>query len=201
MREIWPYCLGKIANCLMLIDFNSTFKVVMQPVIITFTAHSESSALAVKFNFNHLECHPLLFQLVLNPWMNCFWLWFVISDRKFCHQNFQKFFHKMEPHEKLHHLFHNLLRKLFAIIGHDIFREGEFAPYTFTYIIWAVFATFGLGIYQTLLYYDRDQVLGVLAFVGIALEVNGGRSDPHSILIIRVICLFICLPSLCWISW
>lgn len=83
----------------------------------------------------------------------------------------------MEPHQKLHHLFHNLLRKLFAIIGHDIFREGEFSPYMWTYVIWATFGTFGLGVYKTLLYYDMDQILNMLAFIGIALEVIDAKKS------------------------
>lgn len=71
----------------------------------------------------------------------------------------------------MHHLFHNLLRALFIIIGHDIFREGEFKPYALTYVMYGLLAWFFASIFKTVAYYDMTVVLQMIAFVGIAAEV------------------------------
>lgn len=78
----------------------------------------------------------------------------------------------MEAYQKMHHLFHNLLRRLFIFIGHDIFRDGEFKPYTLTFIIYGIFCTFLVGIYKTFAYYDIEVKLNMAAFIGLTLEVN-----------------------------
>lgn len=77
----------------------------------------------------------------------------------------------MEPHEKMHHLFHNLLRKLFIFMGHDIFRDGEFKPYALTYFMYVLLAWFFASVFKTIAYYDRTVVLQMIAFLGVAAEV------------------------------
>lgn len=71
----------------------------------------------------------------------------------------------------MHHLFHNLLRKLFIAIGHDIFRDGEFKPYFHTYKMYALLALFLAGSIKTLAFYNLKTVLNMIAFLGVACEV------------------------------
>lgn len=78
----------------------------------------------------------------------------------------------MEPHQKMHHLFHNLLRKLFFVIGHDIFLPGVFKPYFHTYCMYALLAVFFAGAIKTLALYDLNVVLNMIVFLGIAREVK-----------------------------
>lgn len=73
----------------------------------------------------------------------------------------------MEPHHKIHYLFHTLLRKLFICIGHDIFRDGEFKPYSGTYFIYVLFIIFFLGAFKTLAFYDMTVVLNMIAYLGL----------------------------------
>lgn len=77
----------------------------------------------------------------------------------------------MEPHEKMHYLFHNLLRKLFILIAHDIFRDGEFKPYPLTYFMYGLLGWFLASTFKTVAYYDRTVVLQMIAFLGVAAEV------------------------------
>lgn len=74
----------------------------------------------------------------------------------------------MEPHQKIRYLFHTLLRKLFIFIGHDIFRDGEFKPYSATYFIYVLFIIFFLGAFKTLAFYNMTVVLNMIAFLGLA---------------------------------
>lgn len=78
----------------------------------------------------------------------------------------------MEPHQKLHHLFHNLLRRAFIFIGHDIFREGEFKPFALTYLMYGLLGWFFASVFKTVANYDRTVVLQMIAFLGTAAEVN-----------------------------
>lgn len=80
----------------------------------------------------------------------------------------------MEPHQKMHYLFHTLLRKLFKIIGHDIYRDGEFKPYFLTYCIHFLFVAFFVGAIKTLAFYDMAVVLNMLAYIGLVFEVIFG---------------------------
>lgn len=83
----------------------------------------------------------------------------------------------MEPHQKVHHLFFNLLRILFKAIGFDIFRSGEFKPYLFTYVIYCLYASFFVGVTNTLLQYDLTTALNIIGLIGIAFEVNDALCD------------------------
>lgn len=78
----------------------------------------------------------------------------------------------MESHQKLHYLFHTLLRRLFKIIGHDIFRDGEFKPYSVTFAIYVLLVAFIVGAIKTLAFYDMIVVLNVIAYIGLFLEVR-----------------------------
>lgn len=77
----------------------------------------------------------------------------------------------MEPHAKMHHLFHDLLRALCKFIGFDIFREETFKPYAQTYIMYLLLAWFYSSIFKTFAYYDLTVILQMIAFIGVALEV------------------------------
>lgn len=77
----------------------------------------------------------------------------------------------MEPHQKMHHLFRNLLRRLFILIGHDIFREGVFKPYALTFVMYAWFTLFFIGAFYTMALYDLTIILNMIAFLGLACEV------------------------------
>lgn len=78
---------------------------------------------------------------------------------------------EMEPHERMHHLFHNLLRKLCIFIAHDIFREGEFKPYARTYFMYGLLGWFFASVFKTIAYYDMTVVLQMIPFLGVAIEV------------------------------
>lgn len=78
----------------------------------------------------------------------------------------------MEHYQKLHYLFHNLLRGVFKLCGHDIFRDGNFRPYSVTYCMYAVILTFFFGIFKTCMYYDISVVLEMLVLFGLVLEVR-----------------------------
>lgn len=43
----------------------------------------------------------------------------------------------MELHKKIHHLFYNLLRRLFVALGHDIFDLGEFKPGALAFFLYS----------------------------------------------------------------
>lgn len=81
----------------------------------------------------------------------------------------------MEPHERMHHIFHNLLRKLFIAIGHDIFR-GEFKPYSLTFFIYGMFALFSVACVYTIFNYDILVVLSCTGIIGLGLEVRALNS-------------------------
>lgn len=66
----------------------------------------------------------------------------------------------MVLHQKIHHIFHNLLRKMFQAIGHDIYR-GEFKPYTLTFIMYGLFSIFVIGAIYTLTQYDMTTALNI----------------------------------------
>lgn len=85
----------------------------------------------------------------------------------------------MEPHQKMHHIFHNLLRKMFQAIGHDIYR-GEFKPYTLTFIMYGLFSAFIIGAIYTLTQYDMTTALNVVGFIGLAFEVFFGKIALNS---------------------
>lgn len=88
-----------------------------------------------------------------------------------CKFNF--FSNKMELHQKIHHLFYNLLRKQFAIIGHDIFRdEDRFKPYLATYFAYAWFSIGTLGVINTFANYGMADKLNCLGFFGVFFEVK-----------------------------
>lgn len=87
-------------------------------------------------------------------------------------EKYKKKLSKMEPHQKMHYLFHTLLRKLFKIIGHDIFLDGEFKPYSITYIIYGLFVVFFAGAFKTLAFYDMVVVLNMIAYIGLVFEVT-----------------------------
>lgn len=78
----------------------------------------------------------------------------------------------MEPHQKMYHLFHVLLRKLFIYVGHDIFRPGKFMPYGLTYFMYFLLVIFFSGAIKTMAFYNMNIVLNMIAFVGIAFEVT-----------------------------
>lgn len=71
----------------------------------------------------------------------------------------------------MHHLFHTLLRKLFILVGHDIFRDREFKRYLLTYMMNALLVLFFIGAVKTIAFYDVNTVLTTIGFVGIGLEV------------------------------
>lgn len=60
----------------------------------------------------------------------------------------------MELHEKVHHLFYNLLRKLFVALGHDIFEPGDFKPGGFAFFLYSFNAISYVSCVYTLWTYD-----------------------------------------------
>lgn len=77
----------------------------------------------------------------------------------------------MEPHKKMHHLFHNWLRRLFVIIGHDIYRGSVFKPYGLTFASYGLFVLFFTGAYNTFIFYGGVVILNMIPFVGLAFQV------------------------------
>lgn len=77
--------------------------------------------------------------------------------------------HKMESHVKIHHLFYNLVRRMFSLMGHDIFRGGIFEPTLHTYFMYTFYVSFFIGIGKTLTLFDRNLTLQMIAFLGLAL--------------------------------
>lgn len=82
----------------------------------------------------------------------------------------------MQPHEKIRHLFFNLLRKLFIFIGHDFYGGGEFKPYWLSYIMYGYLASFYIGAIYTVIYYDMLEKLNTIALTGIAVQVKIKRN-------------------------
>lgn len=78
----------------------------------------------------------------------------------------------MEPHVKMHHLFHNLLRKLFIVIGHDIYRGSVFKPYGLTFVMYGLLLYFFTGVIKTAAFYDAEVILNMIPLVGLVLEVT-----------------------------
>lgn len=81
----------------------------------------------------------------------------------------------MEPHERMQYIFHNLLRKLFKAIGHDIFR-GKFKPYLLTFFMHGLFALFSVAAVYTIVNYDMLVVLNCIGLIGLAHEVRALNS-------------------------
>ena len=73
----------------------------------------------------------------------------------------------MELHEKIHHLFYNLLRKLFAAIGHDFFHSDGFKPGFIAYSLYIInFIAYICCIYTIWMY---EPVLGLHSFASAAI--------------------------------
>lgn len=77
----------------------------------------------------------------------------------------------MQPHEKIHHLFYILLRKLFISVGHDFFDDGKIKPNLLTYLVYGHLGMFYIGAIYTLIYYDWAEKLNIIAFTGITFQV------------------------------
>lgn len=77
--------------------------------------------------------------------------------------------HKMESYERIHHLFYNLVRGMFSLMGHDIFRGGIFEPGPHTYFMYTFYVSFFIGVGKTLTLFDRNLTLQIIAFLGLAL--------------------------------
>lgn len=77
----------------------------------------------------------------------------------------------MDHHKKIHHLFYNLLRGMFSLMGHDIFRGGIFKPTLHTNFMYTYYVTFYVGVVKTLMLFDLKLTLQILAFLGMAVQV------------------------------
>lgn len=78
----------------------------------------------------------------------------------------------MKAHEKIKHLFFNLIRKTFIIVGHDFFVHEKFKPYWLTYIMYGLLALLYIGTGKTFFFYDLAHKLNITAFLGIGLQVK-----------------------------
>lgn len=78
----------------------------------------------------------------------------------------------MQPHERIRHVFFNLIRKIFIFVGHDFFAQEHFKPYFLTYVMYGCEALMYIGTVKTICFYDIAQKLNVIAFVGIAFQVK-----------------------------
>ena len=78
---------------------------------------------------------------------------------------------KMELHKKIHHLFYNLLRKLFIACGRDIFKSSGFKPNYISFLLYIVnFVAYICCIYTVWTY---EAAIGLHSFgvAAICIEV------------------------------
>lgn len=78
----------------------------------------------------------------------------------------------MKPHERMHHLFRNLIRKLLILVGQDFLRADEFEPYFYTYVMYCLDVFFIIICVYTIAQYDVRTTLDVIPLLGINAEVK-----------------------------
>lgn len=77
----------------------------------------------------------------------------------------------MELHEQIHHLFYNLLRKLFVALGHDIFEPGDFKPGCFAIFLYTLNVLAYVSCIYTVCAYDAVIGLHSVSPAAICIQV------------------------------
>lgn len=93
----------------------------------------------------------------------------------------------MEPHEKIRDLFFIELRKIFVLLGHDFYRQAEFKPYFLTFCMYLSYSTFYFGVVKTIMFYSMVETLNMIAFVGVALQVNANQFESSGEAVSRIL--------------
>lgn len=83
-----------------------------------------------------------------------------------------KLLSKLDPHHKMYYVFHVLIRKPVAFIGHDFFEVDEFKPYFLTYAMYMIMCWFWIGAYYTMTHYDLIVQLHMISLTALAFEVR-----------------------------
>lgn len=80
---------------------------------------------------------------------------------------------KMEPHQDIYYLFYKFLRRMYQVMGHDIFSQGGiFKPTFHTNFMYAFYLTYYVGVVKSLTISDLNLRLQAIAFLGFGLEVK-----------------------------
>lgn len=93
----------------------------------------------------------------------------------------------MEPHEKIWDLFFIELRKIVVVLGHDYYRQAEFKPYFLTFCMYLYYSTFYFGVVKTIMFYSMVETLNMIAFVGVALQVNANQFESSGEAVSRIL--------------
>lgn len=78
----------------------------------------------------------------------------------------------LDPHHKMHYVFHVLIRKIVAFIGHDFFEVKEFKPCFLTYVMYLIMFWYWIGAFYSMTHYDLIVQLHMISLNALALEVR-----------------------------
>lgn len=78
----------------------------------------------------------------------------------------------MRPDERIRYVFYTYVRRILVIVGHDIFTEETFKPNWLTYTMYGLHVIVFTGAVKTIYFYDLAEKLNMVAFIGLALQVN-----------------------------
>lgn len=108
-------------------------------------------------------------------WFSCPLIFLDFSWLRFVRQNssFSTLFAaKMEPHERARYTFHNLLRRLLIVIGHNFIKEGGFKPNLFTFFLYALNVFGSVSCIYTVLWYDFETALNSIGYGAVNIQVT-----------------------------
>lgn len=79
---------------------------------------------------------------------------------------------RMQPHEKIRHIFYTLHRTLLIFVGHNLYQEGGFKPNWYTFLLYGL-NTLGItSCIYTLLWYDVSTGLNSIGYGAINIQVK-----------------------------